>query len=208
MTDRTDIVSLAFTGASGAPYGLRLLQCLLESNCKVYLMISEPGQMVINMETDLGLPSKKSSIEQRLSEHFGAEKGQLRVFGREEWTAPVASGSGAPGAMVICPCTTGTLSSIAQGSSRNLIERAADVVIKEQRKLVLVVRETPLSPVHLENMLKLAKIGVVILPPSPGFYHGIADVGSMIDFVVARILDQLGISHQLVPVWGEAFDPP
>jgi 4-hydroxy-3-polyprenylbenzoate decarboxylase len=127
----------------------------------------------------------------------------LRVFGREEWTAPVASGSSAPRAMVVCPCTTGTLSAIACGASNNLIDRAADVVLKEGRKLILVPRETPFSAIHLENMLKLARLGVCILPPSPGFYHQPQAIDDLVDFVVARILDQLDIDHAVSRRWAE-----
>ena len=126
------------------------------------------------------------------------------MFGREEWTAPVASGSAPPRAMVVCPCTTGTLANIANGICSNLIDRAADVVIKEGRRLVLVPRETPLSAIHLENMLKLARLGVVILPPSPGFYQQPETIDELVDFVVGRILDQLGIDNDLSPRWGES----
>lgn len=125
------------------------------------------------------------------------------MFGREEWFAPPASGSNPPDAMVVCPCTVATLASIAGGLSQNLIERAADVVIKEGRKLVLVPRETPYSAIHLENMLKLARLGVCILPPNPGFYHHPQSVQDLVDFVVARILDQLGVPHTLMARWGE-----
>jgi len=154
------------------------------------------------METELKLPGQAAGIQRTLSEQFGAGAGQLRVFGREEWTAPVASGSSAPRAMVVCPCTTGTLAAIAAGTSNNLIERAADVAIKEGRKLVLVPREAPFSAIHLENMLKLARLGVVILPPSPGFYQKPESIADLVDFVVARILDQLGIENTLSPRWG------
>jgi len=138
-----------------------------------------------------------------LCARFGAESGALRVFGREEWFAPPASGSNPPDAMVVCPCTMATLAAVAGGLSQNLIERAADVVIKEGRKLVLVPRETPYSAIHLENMLKLARIGVCILPPNPGFYHHPQTVQDLVDFVVARILDQLGVPHALMARWGE-----
>lgn len=195
-------IALAITGASGAPYALRLLEVLLGQGERVDLMISAPGQIVIGMETELKLPGQTAGIQRMLSEQFGADTGQLRVFGREEWTAPVASGSSAPRAMVVCPCTTGTLAGIAAGSSNNLIERAADVAIKEGRKLVLVPREAPFSAIHLENMLKLARLGVVILPPSPGFYQKPASIADLVDFVVARILDQLGIENTLSPRWG------
>ena len=194
--------ALAITGASGAPYALRLLEVLLSQGERVDLMISAPGQIVISMETELKLPGQAAGIQRMLSEQYGADAGQLRVFGREEWTAPVASGSSAPRAMVVCPCTTGTLAGIAAGTSNNLIERAADVAIKEGRKLVLVPREAPFSAIHLENMLKLARLGVVILPPSPGFYQKPESIADLVDFVVARILDQLGIENTLSPRWG------
>jgi 4-hydroxy-3-polyprenylbenzoate decarboxylase len=194
--------ALAITGASGAPYAVRLLQELIRQGERVDVMISSPGQIVMSMETRLKLPGRVAEIQRVLSAECGAAQGQLRVFGREEWTAPLASGSSAPRAMVVCPCTTGTLASIAAGLSGNLIERAADVAIKEGRKLVLVPRETPFSALHLENMLKLARLGVVILPPNPGFYLGPASVDELVDFVVARILDQLGVDNDLAARWG------
>ena len=196
-------ISLAMTGASGAQYGLRLLECLLSAGRTVYLMISAPGQVVIGMETDLGLPGRPAEMQRVLSERYAAAPGQLSVFGREEWTAPLASGSSAPGAMVICPCTTGTLSAVANGASNNLIERAADVVLKEGRKLVIVPRETPLSVIHLENMLRLARMGVSILPANPGFYHNPTGIDDLVDFVVARILDQLDVEHAISKRWGD-----
>jgi 4-hydroxy-3-polyprenylbenzoate decarboxylase len=196
-------VCLAITGASGAQYGLRLLQCLLEADRTVYLMISVPGQVVIGMETDIRIPGRSREMQQMLAEHYGARKGQLRVFGHEEWTAPVASGSSVPQAMVICPCTMGTLSSVANGASRNLIERAADVVLKEGRRLVIVPRETPFSVIHLENLLRLARMGVCVLPANPGFYHKPKSIDDLVDFVVARILDQLGIEHAVSRRWSD-----
>lgn len=200
--DKTGTIGLAWTGASGIQYGLRLLECLLQAGRPVALMISRPAQVVIGMETDLDLPGRTGEIERALTERHGAAPGQLRVYGREQWTAPLASGSAAPAAMVVCPCTTATVSAVATGASRSLIERAADVVLKEQRKLVLVVRETPLSVIHLENMLTLARAGAVILPAAPGFYHRPARVEELVDFIVARVLDQLGIEHELVTPWG------
>ena len=208
FTNNNNPFALAITGASGAPYALRLLEVLLGQGERVDLMVSAPGQIVINMETELRLPGQTAGIQRVLSEQFGADTGQLRVFGREEWTAPVASGSSAPRAMVVCPCTTGTLAGIAAGTSNNLIERAADVAIKEGRKLVLVPREAPFSAIHLENMLKLARLGVVILPPSPGFYQKPASIADLVDFVVARILDQLGIENTLSPRWGDETSMP
>lgn len=192
------------TGASGAPYGLRLLECLLDSGVRVSLMLSKPAQVVIGMETDLQLPGRPGEIRRFFLNRYGAAPGMLEVYDREQWTAPVASGSSFPDAMVVCPCTTGTLAAIACGNSRNLIERAGDVCLKEQRKLILVVRETPLSQIHLENMLRLARAGAVIMPANPGFYHRPRDVQALVDFIVARILDHLGIEHALMPRWGEA----
>ncbi|HEY9198022.1 MAG TPA: flavin prenyltransferase UbiX [Gammaproteobacteria bacterium] len=196
-------IALAITGASGAQYALRLLQCLIEAGEDVQLMISEPGQIVIGMETDLALPGRTAEMQRFLTEYYAAEPGQLQVFGQKEWTAPVASGSGAPRAMVVCPCTMGTLASIAAGMSDHLIDRAADVVLKEGRKLILVPRETPFSAIHLENMLKLARLGAVMLAANPGFYHRPESIDDLVDFIVARILDQLDIAHELAVRWGE-----
>jgi len=196
-------VTLAFTGASGAPYGLRLLECLLKSKHRVNLVISKAGQMVLSMESELSIPSRASDAQEFLSSHFNSEAGLLHVYSRDDWMAPMASGTGCSDAMVICPCTAGTLSAVAQGSSDNLISRAADVAIKEQRKLIMVIRETPLSAIHLENMLKLARLGVIIMPANPGFYQKPTSVDDLVDFMVARILDHLKIQHDLLPKWGE-----
>ncbi len=203
---RPDTIALAMTGASGAPYGLRLLECLLKAERRVYLMLSQPAQVVIGMETDLSLPGRPAEIERFFRDRHGTGQEQLRVFGKDQWTAPVASGSGAPRAMVVCPCTTGTLAAIAAGTSDNLIDRAADVVLKEGRKLILVPRETPFSSIHLQNMLRLSRAGAVILPPNPGFYHRPESIDQLVDFVVARILDHLAIEHELMPRWGEVGD--
>lgn len=199
----TKRVTLAMTGASGAQYALRLLECLVKAEVEVFFMISQAAQLVVATETNLTLPPKPQALEVFLTEHYGARPGQIRVFGKQDWMAPVASGSGAPSAMVVCPCSTGSLSAIATGASNNLIERAADVALKERRKLILVPREAPYSTVHLENMLKLSQMGAVILPASPGFYHQPASVEDLIDFVVARILNQLDIPQELLARWGE-----
>lgn len=203
MSDNSPFtVTLAFTGASGAAYGLRLLECFLSSECHVNLIISKAGQMVLSMESELVIPSRASDAQKFLSSHFNSKQGLLNVYSRDDWMAPMASGSGCSDAMVICPCTAGTLSAVAQGSSDNLIERSADVVIKEQRKLILVIRETPLSAIHLENMLKLARLGVTIMPANPGFYQKPTNINDLVDFMVARILDHLNIQHNLLPNWG------
>ena len=162
--------------------------------------------MVARQEMNLELPARPADTEALLREHFASLPGTLAVYGREEWFAPVASGSNPPDAMVICPCTMGTLAAIAQGLASNLIERAADVALKEGRALVLVPRETPLSIIHLENMLRLARAGAVILPPNPGFYHHPQGIADLVDFVVARVLDQLKVPHALMSRWGERGD--
>ncbi len=195
-------ISLAFTGASGMPYGLRLLEWLLQADRTVYLMVSEPARMVLEQEVGLKLPEAVADIYAVLAERYAPFAGVLRVYGKDDWMAPVASGAGAPDAMVVCPCTMGTLASIAGGVSRNLIERAADVVLKEKRKLILVPREMPYSAIHLENMLGLARMGAIIMPPSPGFYHHPKTTQDLVDFVVARILDHLSIHQDLIPQWG------
>jgi len=199
---QSNAITLAITGASGTPYGLRLLELLLQAGETVYLMVSSPGRMVLEQESDLRLPSRPSEIRSILEHRYPCRPDQLQVFGKEEWGAPIASGSAAPRAMVVCPCTGGTLAAIACGASRSLIERAADVVLKERRQLILVPREMPFSALHLENMLKLARLGAVIMPPSPGFYHRPQTVQALVDFVVARILDHLSVKQDLVPRWG------
>lgn len=196
-------VTLALTGASGAQYGLRLLECLLAADCRVYFLISEAAKVVVATETDETLPADADAMADYLGQRFGARPGQLRVFGRDQWMAPVASGSSAPASMVICPCSTGTLSAIAHGASNNLIERAADVALKERRKLILVPRETPYSQIHLENMLTLTRLGAIVLPASPGFYQRPQSIDDLIDFMVARVLDHLGFEQTLLRRWGE-----
>ncbi|RLJ18209.1 aromatic acid decarboxylase [bacterium endosymbiont of Escarpia laminata] len=195
-------ISLAITGASGSAYALRLLECLIGAGRNVYLMISQAGQIVLKMESDLELPAQPAEAQKILAQRFNAAEGQLQVFGRQQWMAPVASGSNPPAAMVVCPCTTGSLSAIACGASNDLIERSADVMLKERHKLILVVRETPFSEIHLENMLKLARMGAVILPANPGFYNNPESVDDIVDFMVARILDHLGVENALLPRWG------
>ena len=200
--DRT--ITVALTGASGIPYALRLIESLLAADCRVYVLASQAAAVVAKQEMDFTLPARPQELQTFLTQYFHAPTDQLQVFGREEWFAPIASGSNPPDAMVVCPCTMSTLASIAVGLADNLIGRAADVVIKEGRKLILVPRETPFSAIHLENMLKLARLGVVILPANPGFYHHPQSVQDLVDFVVARILDQLAVPHQLLARWGDA----
>jgi 4-hydroxy-3-polyprenylbenzoate decarboxylase len=196
-------VAVAWTGASGLPYGLRLVDCLLAAGCRVWLMYSQAAQIVAKQETDLVLPAQPREAQRLLAERFAAPDGRLTVYGRDDWNAPPASGSNPPDAYVICPCTMGTLAEVAAGTAKDLITRAADVALKEGKPLILVPRETPFSTLHLENMLRLSRAGAVILPPSPGFYHRPQDIGALVDFVVARILDRLGVAHELMPRWGE-----
>jgi len=200
-------ITLALTGASGMPYAMHLLEMLLAGGHTVYLVYSQAAQFVAAQEMNLALPAKPAEARRILIEKYACQPEQLQVFAREDWMAPIASGSGAVDAMVVCPCTMGALAAIAHGMSDNLIERAADVMLKEGRKLILVPREAPFSAIHLENMLKLARMGVVILPPNPGFYHQPQSVDDLVDFVVAKILDQLGVEHQLVERWGSVALP-
>ena len=202
MSGFKETITLAITGASGAQYAVRLLETLVAANCQVYVMVSKAAHIVIATETEHKWPAQAAQLESVLTEQFKAKDGQIKVFGKEDWMAPVASGSGAPSKMVVCPCSTGSLSAIACGASNNLIERAADVALKERRQLLLVPREAPYSEIHLEHMLKLTRMGVVIIPASPGFYHKPSSVDDLVDFIVARILSQLGIEQSLLKKWG------
>ena len=195
-------VCVAMTGASGIQYALRLIECLIQSNCQVYVLMSKPARVVMSMDTDIPVPARTADVQADFSARYGAREGQLKAFGQEEWTAPVASGSGAPDAMVICPCTTGTLANVANGACNNLIDRAADVVLKEGRKLIVMPREMPFSSIHLENMLRLNRAGAIIMPPNPAFYNLPESIDELIDFVVARVLDQLTIEQTSMPAWG------
>ncbi|MFV0574894.1 MAG: flavin prenyltransferase UbiX [Vibrio sp.] len=195
-------ITLAFTGASGAPYGLRLLECLLAADYTVYLLISSAARVVMATEHNLKLPSGSEAAQQALVEKLGCQSEKLIVCGKEDWFSPVASGSAAPKKMVVCPCSAGSVAAIAHGMSDNLIERAADVVMKERGQLLLVVRETPFSTLHLENMHKLSTMGVTIMPAAPGFYHQPKTIDDLVDFMVARVLDHLDIKQGLVPRWG------
>ncbi|MFK5969105.1 MAG: flavin prenyltransferase UbiX [Candidatus Marithrix sp.] len=195
-------ITLAMTGASGAAYGLRLLEQLILAQRQVYFLISEPARLVLDLEMGIKLPAQPTAIQEILSKRYQAKTEQLQVFGSKQWMAPIASGSSVPQAMVVCPCTSSTLATIANGLSQNLLERAADVILKERRKLILVHRETPLSVIHLENMLRLTNMGTLILPANPGFYNNPQTIDDIIDFIVARICDHLGVKHNLSKRWG------
>lgn len=190
-------IVVAVTGASGAPYAVRLLQTLVERQQRISLIVSDHGRRLL--DTEMGI----ASVEQ-LRERIGsaAWDANVRVFDDRDRGAAPASGSALTGGMVICPCSMGTISAIAVGASRSLVERAADVVLKERRRLVVVPRETPYSAIHLENMLTLTRAGAVVMPASPGFYHRPRSVDDLVDFIVARVLDHLGVEHALVPRWG------
>jgi len=202
MTTKKEI-SLAITGASGAPYAARLLSLLNHNDYLVHLMISDAARIVIAAELDVNLPENPEKLSKAIVKHFDLNDSLIKIWSKVNWFSPVASGSSAPDRMIICPCSTGTLSAIATGASNNLIERAADVVLKEKGTLILVPRETPYSTIHLENMLKLATAGATILPASPGFYHQPECVDDLVSFVVARILDHLHIEHSLGMRWGK-----
>ncbi|WP_432722393.1 UbiX family flavin prenyltransferase [Jeongeupia wiesaeckerbachi] len=196
-------ITLAFTGASGLPYGLRTLECLLAAGCTVHVLYTQAAQIVAKQELGQTWPGRADDLAKQFRSQYGVGEDRLKVWGQQEWFAPMASGSNPGDAMVVVPCTMGALAAMAGGASDNLLERAADVMIKERKTLIVVPREAPFSVIHLENMLRLARLGVVILPPNPGFYHHPESIDDLVDFVVARILDQLGVPHQLMTRWGD-----
>jgi flavin prenyltransferase len=195
---------LAITGASGAVYAVRLLEVLVDAGRQVHLLISPSGAAVIQQELERAVSVDRFELTQLLPVAI-AEKAKplVRFHQHGDFMSPLASGSFLTGGMVVCPCSGSTLSGIAHASSMNLIQRAADVHLKERRKLILVPRETPLSLIQIDNMRNAAEAGAVILPASPGWYHGVRSPQDLVDFVVARILDQLGVPHQLMRRWGE-----
>lgn len=223
---------LGITGASGAIYAVRLLDVLVASGCNVQLSISPAGQAVLKQELGLDVDLREFRLENLLAPRSISEdstaagrscllsallgeagaqtrgagngpRGQVRYHHYQDLLAPIASGSSLTAGMIVCPCSGGTLSAIAHCSSLNLIHRAADVHLKERRKLVLVPRETPLSLVQLDNMRRCVEAGAVVLPAMPGFYHGVQSIRDLVDFVVARICDQLAVQHNLMRRWGE-----
>lgn len=199
--DRSKEIIVAITGASGAAYGLRLIQRLAAAGLKQHLLFSDAARIVMTQETDLNLPDTAEKVPAALAKHLDIDPDRLRCYGPMDWFSPAASGSARISRMVIVPCSMGTLARIACGASDNLIERAADVVIKEKGSLILVPRETPLSAIHLENMLKLAQLGVALIPAMPGFYHRPECVDDIIDFIVDRVLDQLHIANPEAKRW-------
>ncbi|WP_101685870.1 flavin prenyltransferase UbiX [Colwellia polaris] len=201
-TEFNQKITLAITGASGSAYALRLLECLVAANYQVYLLCSSAARVVFDTEVGVKIPGSPDAASQFFIDRLKAKPEQIIVFGKEQWFSPVASGSAAPKTMVVCPCSTGTLAAISQGMSDNLIERAADVVIKERGQLILVPRETPFSTIHLQNMLTLSQMGVTIMPAAPGFYHQPETINDLIDFMVGRMLDHLNIEQAIMPRWG------
>ena len=197
MIGDTDVpIVMALTGASGAPYGVRLLQQLVASKRRVSLIVSSHGLRLLRTETEIG------DVD-GLRAHIGAGFDEyVTLFDDADRGAAPASGSAKSAGMVICPCSMGTLASIAAGVSRSLVERAADVALKERRPLVLVPRETPLSAIHLENMLRVTRAGAVVMPAAPGFYHRPKSIDELVDFIVARVLDHLHVENTLAPRWG------
>ncbi|WP_371193501.1 flavin prenyltransferase UbiX [Glaciecola sp. SC05] len=195
-------ITLAVTGASGAPYALKLLKMLVQADYHIFLLMSSAARVVFATEENMKVPAQNEAMASFFAHYAGGHEEQITVCGKQEWFSPVASGSAAPKQMIICPCSTGTLSSLAVGACDNLIERAADVVIKEKGQLILVPREMPLSSIHLQNMLTLSNLGVTIMPAAPGFYHNPKSIDDLVDFVVARILDHIGLDQSLVERWG------
>jgi 4-hydroxy-3-polyprenylbenzoate decarboxylase len=202
MSEFKEKITVAITGASGSAYALRLIECLVAANFQIYVLCSSAARVVFDTEVGLKVPASPDAATQFFSEKFQAKASQITVFGKEQWFSPVASGSAAPKKMIVCPCSTGTLAAISQGMSDNLIERAADVVIKERGQLIMVVRETPFSTIHLQNMLTLSQMGVTVMPAAPGFYHQPKSINDLIDFMVGRMLDHLGIEQSIMPRWG------
>lgn len=194
-------LTLALTGASGMPYALALLKALVARQQQVYLLVSDAAREVLRLEHDIALPTERTAAEAFFRDLSDDTEGRIRLLDPQEWTAAPASGSGAPRRMIICPCSMGTLAAVATGLSNNLIERAADVAIKEGHRLVIVPREMPFSAIHLEHMLKLARLGVTVMPPCPGFYHRPTDIDGLVGFVVDRVLKQVGLEGD-GPGWG------
>ncbi len=192
--------AVAISGASGAVYGIRLLEYLSKEGHKVYLTVSSDGLSIIRNEVGIDWLGDETEVNRDIKERFG---GDIRYFEETNLNAPISSGSVYLDGMIVIPCSMKAMSAIAHGFSSNLIERAADVTIKERRRLVIVPRETPLSAIHLRNMLTLAETGVHIIPAMPAFYHNPKSIDHMVDFIVGRVLDSLGIKNNLFTRWGK-----
>ncbi len=197
-----DSITVAITGASGAIYGLNLLKNLVNHYEQIHLLISDAGRIVIATEMELKLPESPSKIQSIIAEYIGCDLQKIKAYAKENWYSPVASGSAAPKQMVVCPASMGCISAIATGASNNLLERAADVVLKEKGQLILLPREMPFSTIHLRNLLTLSEAGATIMPACPGFYTEPQSIQDLADFVSARILNHLGIKNELIHAWG------
>lgn len=195
--------ALALTGASGAIYGLRVAQELLRAGSRVSMLVTAAGFAVLREECGVEWGGSEAEVLEQLRGRLGDDGGRLGYYAEDNLFAPIASGSAAPDAMLVVPCSMGTLARISCGNSGNLLERAADVMLKEGRTLVLVPRETPFNAIHLEHMLKLARLGVRIVPAMPGFYHRPESVADLVDFVAGKVLDSVQVEHELFRRWGQ-----
>ena len=196
-------ITLAVTGASGSGYFLRLLQSLVDADIQIYLLLSDAAKIVLKTEENEDWPAEVTQLNVFLQNKYQSKTQQIIALTAKDWFSPVASGSSSPDKMIVCPCSGGTLASIAHGLSNNLIERAADVILKERGKLIVMPRETPLSTLHLRNMLTLSELGVTVMPLAPGFYHQPKTIHDLQDFMVARVLDHLNIAHKISKRWCE-----
>ncbi len=198
-----DKITVAITGASGAIYATKLIEQLLKAGKEIDLLISNMGKNLLQQELQIDINTKQSIHTAITSD---TEYSRLNIYFKDDWDSPAASGSSAAKTMIIIPCSMSTLSAVANGNSSNLIQRAADVTIKEQGKLILLPREMPFSAIHLENMLKLARLGCCIMPPAPAFYNNPQSVDDLVNFVIARVLDQLGVENDLAARWSDLQD--
>jgi 4-hydroxy-3-polyprenylbenzoate decarboxylase len=201
QNNKTRHIVVAITGASGSVYGLRLVSELLKAGVRISLIMSPAGLQVLNHEAGLDWVADIKEQRRQVQDHFASIA--IDCLAIDDFWSGTASGSAAADAMVVIPCSMGTVGRIAAGLSNNLLERAADVMLKERRRLVLVPRETPLNTIHLENLLRLSRAGAVVLPAMPGFYHGPEHMADLVNFVVGKVLDQLEVEHRLFSRWGE-----
>ena len=204
LSTRKQSITLAITGASGSIYGLNLLSHLIKYYEQVHLLISDAGRIVLATEMDLKLAESPNKIQSVITDYLSCDPEKIKVYAKENWYSPIASGSAAPMQMVICPASMGCVSAIATGASNNLMERAADVVLKEKGQLIILPREMPLSTIHLRNLLSLSEAGATIMPACPGYYNNPKSIDDLADFVSSRVLNHLGIDNQLNQPWGYA----
>ncbi|MBI4744759.1 MAG: UbiX family flavin prenyltransferase [Actinobacteria bacterium] len=196
------VLTIGITGASGSIYGERLIRTLILKGFKINLIISDKGKIVFETERGFSLDGEKETVQRSIRDYFNDSENKINYFDNNDFKAPIASGSSSNNLMIVIPCSMGALSRIANGNSENLIERTADVILKENKKLILVPREAPLNQIHLSNMLKLSKMGVLIVPASPAFYHQPETIDDLVDFIIGKVLDLVGIEHDLYKRWG------